>query len=116
MQQKGYVLLVGAEINYLSLIHQIEEDLLVPYRFYKEFCINVKNGKKINKVNIPYYARYLDMEVKYDYKKRENILMQSKAIITSRIGWGSVKFGRSDKIYDVLYKKMLEDRFFLLNK
>ena len=116
IKQKAHVLLVGAGINYLSLIHQVEEDLSVPYRFYKEFDIQVKIEGFINEIKVPYYARYLDRGIEYDYEKREKTLIQSKAINTIRLGWGNIKYGRADEIYSVLYEKVLSDRLFLLKK
>ena len=116
VELKAHILLVGVGINYLSLIHQVEEDLTVPYRFYKEFNIKVKTEAGYKNVKVPYYARYLDRVIEYDYETREKTLMKSNALNTIKLGWGNIKFGRADEIYSVLYDKVHNDRLFLIKK
>ena len=116
IELKAYVLLVGAGINYLSLIHQVEEDLTVPYRFYKEFNIKVKTETGHKNVKVPYYARYLDKKIEYDYETRETTLIKSNALATVKLGWGNIKHGRSDQIYRVLYDNVYNDPLFLIKK
>ena len=113
---KAYVLLIGAGINYLSLIHQVEEDLKVPYRFYKDFNIRVKEEDGYNNLTVPYYAKYLDRAIEYDYKKRELILIQSNALNTINLGWGKIKFGLANEIYNVLHEKVRNDELFFIKK
>jgi len=112
----SHILLVGAGINYLSLIHQVEEDLKVPYRYYKVFDINVKHGDVFVEAKVPYFARFLDREVVYDYEKRLDMLLGSKAINMTRLGWGNILYGRSNKLYDSLYDRVKADSQFLILK
>jgi aminoglycoside 3-N-acetyltransferase len=116
IELKAYILLIGAGINYLSLIHQVEEDLKVPYRFYKDFNITVKEEDGYNNLTVPYYAKYLDRAIEYDYKKRELILIQSNALNTIKLGWGNIKFGLANEIYSVLHEKVCNDELFFINK
>jgi aminoglycoside 3-N-acetyltransferase len=111
-----HVLLIGVGINYLSLIHQVEEDLSVPYRFYKEFDIKVRENKSYKYLKVPYFARYLDRVTEYDYIKREAALLDSNTFQEIKLGWGVIKYGYAKKIYDILFEKVQYEPFFLINK
>ena len=109
-------LLVGVGIQYITLIHQAEEDLVVPYRFYKEFDIEVKEKGRITRKNIPYFAKYQDRKITYKLDLMEETIRMHNAMPIRRVGWGNI--GRCDfKIfYNLFREKMCLDPYFLIDK
>jgi len=109
-------LLVGVGINYLTMIHQVEEDLLVPYRFFKNFMIKIKQNGKIEQITVPYYAKHLDRNTRYRYDVRRQTLEAGQSCSSLTIGWGSIMRCDSKKSYDILYSETKKNPYFFINK
>ena len=109
-------LLVGVGIKYVTLIHQIEEENKVPYRFFKTFKIKVKKFNKIKAIKVPYYARYLNKKTVYDFKKMNLLLKNEKLINSIKIGWGQMSLFNFRSFYDLFNLHIKRNPFFVIKK
>ena len=109
-------LLVGVGIKYVTLIHQIEEENRIPYRFFKEFKIKINKFNKVEEIRVPYYARYLNKTTIYNFRKM-NLLLEKKKLINSiKIGWGEISIFNFVSFYNLFNVRIKKDPFFVIKK
>ncbi len=87
----GKILLLGADINSVSMIHWVEEKLQVPYRYWKTFkgLYSDENGQKQKAYQM--YVRSLDLNprLKMDFIEKE--LKKRNMLKEEKVGAGFIK-------------------------
>jgi aminoglycoside 3-N-acetyltransferase len=104
-----YYISLGDIQNTLSPIHFAEQKIGVPYRFFKEVKIKIRNKKKINRETYLFYAMILSPQIiKDNNKKITKILMNKKVFKTIKTN----KFN----IYQANYNLMVENLLSIVDK
>ena len=101
-----------------TFVHLAEERAKVPYRYWKTFSGDFKDGEKIEKKLFNFYARNLDIEPepRVDIAKI-NVYLRDKGIIKSvKLGEGEVSVCDSGEMVAELLEKFTSDPTFALVK
>ena len=76
-----YYICLGDLKNCISPIHYVEQMVGVPYRFFKEFEVNIKKKNKIKKETIYFYAMLENSKIQKDYNHKSlKILINNKTV------------------------------------
>ena len=104
-----YFICIGDIKNSISPIHYVEQMVGVPYRFFKEFKIKMRNKNKIKKEVIYFYAMLENKKIKKDYN-----LKSLKKLIKNK----TVKIFnyRNFDIYFSDYKELIKDLINIFDK
>ena len=101
-----------------TFVHLAEERAKVPYRYWKTFSGDFKDGEKIEKKLFNFYARNLEInpEPKVD-RDKINVYLREKGIIKSvKLGEGEVSVCDSEEMVAELIRKFTSDPTFALVK
>lgn len=104
-----YYICLGDIRKSISPIHYVEQMVGVPYRFFKEFKIKIKNKNKIKKEIYYFYSMLDDLKIRKDYNhKCIKKLLKNKTI--------KVFNSNNFDIYFSIYNKLIENLFEVFNK
>ena len=109
---KARGLLLGTTIVNFSLLHFIEEQAKVPYRFTKTYTAPYGPKKEMKS-----YARYIrDPEIApdIDYFKVDAIMRKKKLIQEATVGVGKIQSFEVDHIYSITLAKLKKDPYWLV--
>jgi len=110
------MLMVGTGVEITTLIHQVEEDMQVPYRYYKNFKITTFNNGVTKQTTTPYYARFLDRCISYRYDIRRKRLENNNQYRSIRVGWGNLSSINFIDFYEIFSQEVNKDPYYLINK
>ncbi len=88
---KTKVVLLGTDLNSVSMIHWVEEKLNVPYRYWKSFSGIYVDDLISSQRSYKMFVRSLDLNPKLNMCYIEDQLVKEKKIHVYNIGGGSVK-------------------------
>ena len=99
-----------------TFVHLAEERAKVPYRYWKTFSGNFKDGEKIENKLFNFYARNLEIEPEPRVDRAKiNIYLRDKGIIKSvKLGDGEVSVCDSEEMVSELIEKFTSDPTFAL--
>ncbi len=117
VEQDAKVLLLGAEMQAVSLVHLPEERLGVPYRYWKEFTAPYKHtdGTVADKT-YSMYVRDLELDPTLVLAKIEVLLDKKHAIKRSPLGFGRLALFSATEFVNVLTGALEQDGNFLINE
>ena len=110
------LLMVGVDIDFATLIHQVEEDMQVPYRYYKNFQTKISKDNLAYNVSTPYYAKYLDRDTVYRIDEIKNKLIECNQYQYTRLGWGKICASDFDGFYQVLKSEVSNNPYYCIEK
>lgn len=85
------VILLGTDLNSISMIHWVEEKLNVPYRYWKSFSgLYVDNGI-FSQRSYKMFVRSLELNPKLNMSHIESRLVRENKIHSYTIGGGAIK-------------------------
>jgi aminoglycoside N3'-acetyltransferase len=84
------MVLLGASIQSVSMVHYCEQKQTVPYRFWKEFSGMVRCGGQQRQATYRMYARDLDLDPKIDQVPIQRALEAMGAWKETRLNYGTV--------------------------
>ena len=105
-------LLLGTTIENFSMIHFVEEQAKVPYRFIKTYTAPYGPNKVLKS-----YARYIrdpNIAPHIDYFKIDAAMRKKKLIQDIRVGAGKIQSFDVDHIYSLTLAKLKNDPFWLV--
>ena len=106
-------LLLGTTMKFFSLIHLVEEQQKVPYRFTKKFTAPYGPNKELKSYAM--YARDLDIDPRVNFLKVESLMRKKKLIKEVRVGMGKVLSFDVDHAYSVTLVKLKNDPYWLVD-
>jgi aminoglycoside 3-N-acetyltransferase len=96
------ILLLGADIQAVSLLHLAEQRLQVPYRFWKEFSGEVQVAKGWKRKTYRMFARDLKIDPQLDLRPVQHLLEERQQWSSIRLNYGEVARCRmTDFVYAV---------------
>lgn len=87
----GKILLLGAGINSVSMIHWLEEKYEVPYRYWKTFSSTYINKEAISEKSYKMFVRSLETNPMLKMNSIENELKRINKLQEEQLGGGSIK-------------------------
>ncbi len=105
-------LLLGTTIENFSMLHFVEEQAKVPYRFTKTYTAPYGHKKELKS-----YARYIrdpNIAPQINYFKVETILREKKLIQETQVGIGKIQSFDVDHIYSITLERLKKDPFWLV--
>lgn len=105
-------LLLGTTMQYFSLIHLVEEQLKVPYRFTKIFTAPYGPNKELKSYAM--YARELDSDLRVDFLKVDAIMRKQNLIKEVQVGMGNIQGFDVDSVYSITLTKLKHDPYWLV--
>ena len=103
--------------NSFTFVHHIEFLYGVPHMYIKQFShdiINADNKLINNKINA--YVRYLDFDIKTNFKKFQIDLIKSKYLCKKKLGSGEISLINSNDAFKFGFSKLeLNNNYFLNN-
>lgn len=88
------ILLLGADVQAVSLLHYAEQRVGVPYRYWKEFKGQVKIGGVWEERTYRMYVRDLDLNPRLDLHGVQNRLEERGQWQSQRLNYGAVSLCR----------------------
>jgi len=85
------VLLLGANINSVSMIHWVEERCNVPYRYWKTFKGKYVDDNLLTEREYKMYVRDMELNPKLKLNSIEKALIDNNKIKIEKIGQGYIK-------------------------
>lgn len=107
------LLFLGAPVGY-TFYYMAEEYVRVSHRFYKNFEGNIIDHNEKYKVSVPYYVRKLDRKSTESERKINNFLFQNKYQSKIDFSKGTITLAETQKVFDKLVEKLLENEIFFL--
>ncbi len=104
-----FYICLGDVRSSLAPIHYVEQMAGVPYRFFKEFKVKIKTGKKIKTDNYYFYAMVNSKKIKRDNNNKVVKILLKKKIM-------KIFKNKNFNIYFSDYKKLIHELFELLDK
>ena len=102
-------------LNTMTLLHYIECQSKVPYRFYKKFHLKIKKNKKYEKIIYKYFVG----KRKFDYSIKElkvrKLLISEEKVKFSNFGRFECWITKSNYVYDSFFKKLKKNKYYLIN-
>jgi len=113
--ENALFLMLGTDLNVLTMIHYIENFMKVPYRYEKIFSgIIRKNGKEIKR-SYKYCVRNLDLDPKLSLNKLYENLQSKNKIKEIDLGEGKIMSFRAKDLF-LITKEMLEENPYAIVK
>jgi aminoglycoside 3-N-acetyltransferase len=110
------ICMLGTSMQHNTFFHYVEEQVGVPYRFFKTFTATIKHQDKIEKRSYNYYARDLDLELKFDFHGvGEKILYEINGKKTT-LGFGVIYLFPCRKLVDITAEYLSKDPSFLVRE
>ena len=106
-------LLLGTTMKYFSLIHMVEEQLKVPYRFTKKFTAPYGPNKELKSYAM--YARDLDIDPRVNFLKVDIEMRKRNLIKEVQVGMGKVQGFNVNRAYSVTLAKLKNDPNWLIS-
>ncbi len=100
LDKDGYILMLGTDYNTCTLIHKVEEDLRVPYRYMKSYPgskIILEDGSAIENKTIVYFRKE---GVKSDWSKLIEYIENANITNKTQIGQATVSLAKARDIYE----------------
>jgi aminoglycoside 3-N-acetyltransferase len=112
---QGKVLLLGAPMQSVSLVHYVEERQQVPYRYWKGFSGDYTDeaGKQSLRT-YQMYARDLQLDPQLKLAKIEVLLAEAHKISISPLGVGSVKCFLARDFINITQAHVEQNPYFLI--
>lgn len=105
-------LLLGTTMHYFSLIHLVEEQTKVPYRFMKTFTAPYGPNKDLKSYAM--FARDLDIDPRVKFLKVDVIMRKRNLIKEVQLGMGKVQSFDVDRVYAITLAKLKNDPNWLI--
>ncbi len=109
---KARGLLLGTTIVNFSMLHFIEEQAKVPYRFTKLYTAPYGPNRELKS-----YARYIrdpDIAPQINYFKVDDVMRKKKLIKETLVGMGKIQSFNVDHIYSITLEKLKNDPYWLV--
>lgn len=117
IQKKNYkVLLLGADIQAVSLVHFSEQRANVPYRFWKDFPGKIKHHGQWIEKNYRMFVRDLVIDPHLNLKPVEILLKDKKKFRQRSMNYGSVSVFFSQDFIAILDQLLAEDPWVLVER
>ena len=110
------ILMVGVGLENATLKHQVEEDMQVPYRYYKNFKITIFNNSVTKEITVPYYAKFIDRNIFYRNDVIQQRLESYNQYQSLRIGWGKICSTNFIDYYETISQEVNKNPYYLINK
>ncbi len=107
------LLLLGAPLLSVTMIHFAEQRAGVPYRYFKNFSGTVHLDGKSFEDERRYYVRDLDMSIVYDTSTLQENLYQNGALREKRAGTTNIMTIPSKDYVDMIEKNLRNNKRFL---
>ena len=111
------ILLLGANIDAVSLYHYCEQRIGVPYRFWKDFEGKLKTEKGWETRTYPLYARYLDLDPRLTLQSVQQLLEKRKQWRSTSLNYGIIAACQSQDFVSAVNYYLEKDPWaFVINK
>jgi len=108
------VCMFGTTMKHNTYFHYIEEQALVPYRFFKTFTSTITYKGKTEECSYGYFARYLEPLIKADFHNVGEKLLEEFDGKKVFVGRGSIYLFSCKKFVDVMLRYLTNDPVFLI--
>jgi aminoglycoside 3-N-acetyltransferase len=116
IQQNGYLLFYGAGLEAISIIHFIEKQCGVPYRYEKLFeGTRILGSGLTENVTVSHMVRPLNYEIEYDWNKLSADLLSANLLSYFSDKRSKIFFIHAGKLLEFWTMKIKEDPFYLLD-
>lgn len=95
------VCMFGTTLIHNTFFHYVEEQVGVPYRFYKPFSSLVRQNNKSEIRNYKYYARYSHPVIRSDFQRIGEALKDRFDCKTTFVGMGPIFLFRARRFFEV---------------
>ena len=101
-------------LNTMTLLHYIEAQSTVPYRYDKKFKLKIKDNK--NKITMTYNYFVGKKKINYAIKesKIKKLMISEKKIKFSNLGKFECWSTYSNQVYDSVLKKLAKSKYYLI--
>jgi aminoglycoside N3'-acetyltransferase len=110
------VLLIGASIQAVSLVHWAEERALVPYRHWKTFSGPYRLHGAVTERSYRMYVRDLNLDPRLVLKRIEQVLVSEAHFNRARLGAGYLESFAARDFVEVALSRLREDPYWLVDK
>lgn len=95
----------------ISLVHYVEEELKVPYRYFKEFKGNVVTGSEQFEQTVSFYVRDIERNVEFDFDKCYELTKKHNIYSTHTLGNNFMTVVREEEFYEAVKEELGEDQY-----
>ncbi len=108
------ILLLGADVQAISLLHYAEQRVGVPYRYWKEFHGRVRIGEQWEERTYRMYVRNLDLDPKIDLHAVQQRLVDRGKWHSQAVNYGLISLCRMRDFVEVVEEFLREDPWSLV--
>lgn len=109
------ILLLGADVQAISLLHYAEQRVGVPYRYWKEFRGRVRMDDAWEERTYRMYVRDLDIDPKIDLHPVQDRLIARGKWISRVVNYGFISVCRMQDFVEVVEEFLREDPWSLVS-
>ena len=102
-------------LNKMTLLHYIECQSKVPYRFCKKFKLRIREQKKYKSVVYKYFVGKKKVNYSIKEPKVRKLLTYEKKVIFSKLGKFECWITRSNQVYNSFFKKLKKSKYYLIS-
>jgi aminoglycoside N3'-acetyltransferase len=108
------LLLLGADVNAISLVHYSEQRAGVPYRYWKQFSGRVRQAQSWQECTYRMYVRDLDLNPTLDLHPVQRLLEQQGRWLSAGLNYGQVSCCLASDFVAATDKLLAEDPWVLV--
>ena len=108
------ILLLGAPMQSVSLVHLAEQQQNVPYRYFKSFTGPYRDGESVTWPSYEMFVRDLSLDPQLDLSRLEAPLRTSGALREASVGSGRIAAVRVRAFHELVSQSLQNDPLALL--
>lgn len=112
----GGALMLGAEWDYLSFLHHVEQRMAVPYRAFKRFHMPADLGDGLVDPDMEVYVRRADVATELDFAAAGRAAERGGMVRRAELGAAWVKFVKISDVSAICQREMSKNPCFLLKE
>jgi len=114
LERQGKLCAIGVGYDRVTFNHYVEEELQVPYRYWKRFEGVIRSGGRDEPVGVDYYVRSLDPEAEQDFMPAHRLVSGQSFSGHATVGGAQIHCAPAQDYHRVLRGAMDADPLLLL--
>lgn len=110
------ILALGCSLDRVTFVHFIEQHQNVPYRYFKNFKAQIKNGKIIEETSVSYFVRKLDLDFNLDLRDFEKEAIRDDKLIRKPFGRFNTYLISSKDFFNISSRLIKHDKYALVRE
>lgn len=111
------ILALGSPLkNAATFIHYIEQELNIPYRYFKKFKYLLQDNSNLSEGEISYFVRDLNSNYILDLRNFEEIAIKEKKMLRTNFGRFSARTISAKNFYNIAHSMLKKNPYSMVKK